>query len=85
MEWYIIGGQTGSIEFDIKKSSFNNYPTTTSIVGSDYPKLITQIKNSNTGITQWSGLSAGDVVDFIINSNTGIQSVGLFIKIRRIS
>jgi len=85
IEWYVIAGQTGSIQFDIKKSSFANYPSTTSIVGSDYPGLSGANKNSNTGITAWSGLSAGDVVDFVINSNTGIQSVGLFIKIRRTS
>jgi hypothetical protein len=85
IEWYIISGQTGNIQFDVKKSSFENYPTTTSIVGSDYPGLSGSMKNSNIGITLWSGMSAGDVVDFIINSNTGIQSVGLFIKIRRTS
>lgn len=85
IEWYVISGQTGSIEFDIKKSSFANYPSTTSIVGSDYPGLSGAMKDSNTGITAWSGLSAGDMIDFVINSNTGVQSVGLFIKIRRTS
>ncbi len=85
IEWYVISGQTGSIEFDIKKSSFANYPSTTSIVGSDYPGLSGAMKDSNTGITAWSGLSAGDMIDFVINSNTGVQSVGLFIKIRRIT
>lgn len=85
IEWYVLAGQTGSIEFDIKKSSFASYPSTTSIVGTDNPELISQMKNSNTGITAWSGLSAGDIIDFVINSNTGIKSVGLFIKIRRTS
>jgi hypothetical protein len=85
IEWYVIAGQTGSIQFDIKKSSFTNYPSTTSIVGSDYPGLSGANKNFNTGITAWSGMSAGDMIDFVINSNTGIQSVGLFIKIRRTS
>lgn len=85
IEWYVLSGQTGSIEFDIKKSSFASYPSTTSIVGTDNPELISQMKNSNTGITAWSGLSAGDIIDFVINSNTGIKSVGLFIKIRRTS
>lgn len=83
-EWYVIGGATGTIEFDVKKSSFANYPNTTSIVGVDYPKLTSQFKNSNTGVTSWSGLSGGDIVDFVINSNTDVESVGLFIKIRRI-
>jgi hypothetical protein len=85
LEWYVVAGQTGSVQFDVKKSSFANYPTTSSIVGLDYPGLSGAFKASNTGITAWSGMSAGDMVDFIINSNTGIQSVGLFIKIRRIT
>ena len=85
LEWYVLAGQTGSIEFDVKSGSFANYPTTTSIVGGDYPKLISQFKNSNTGVTAWSGLTAGDIIDFVINSNTGIKSVGLFLKIRRTS
>jgi hypothetical protein len=85
LEWYVVAGQTGSIQFDVKKSTFANYPSTTSIVGSDYPSLSGQFKNSNTGITAWSGMSAGDMIDFVINSNTDIQSVGLFIKIRRIT
>ena len=85
LEWYIVAGQTGSMQFDVKKSTFANYPSTTSIVGSDYPSLSGQFKNSNTGITAWSGMSAGDMIDFVINSNTDIQSVGLFIKIRRTS
>ena len=83
-EWYVVGGATGTIEFDVKKSSFANYPSTLSIVGSDYPKLTSQFKNSNTGVTAWAGLSGGDIVDFVINSNTDVESVGLFIKIRRI-
>jgi hypothetical protein len=85
LEWYIVAGQTGSMQFDVKKSTFANYPSTTTIVGSDYPSLSGQFKNSNTGITAWSGMSAGDMIDFVINSNTDIQSVGLFIKIRRIT
>jgi len=85
IEWYVLSGQTGSIEFDVKKSSFSSYPSTSSIVGTDNPKLISQMKNLNIGITAWSGLSAGDIIDFVINSNTGIKSVGLFIKIRRTS
>jgi hypothetical protein len=85
LEWYVLAGQTGSIEFDVKSGSFANYPTTTSIVGGDYPNLTTQLKNSNIGVTAWSGLTSGDIIDFFINSNTGIKSVGLFLKIRRTS
>lgn len=83
LEWYLIAGQSGSIQFDIKKSSFANYPATISMVGADYPILNGQLQNSNTNITDWENLDAGDMIDFVINSNSGIQNVGLFVKIRR--
>ena len=69
-EWHIIAGQTGSIEFDLKKSTFADYPSTSSFVAGDYPGLSGQFKNFNSGVTAWSGLSAGDMIDFVINSNT---------------
>jgi hypothetical protein len=87
LEWYILSNQTGSIEFDIKKSSFLNYPSTSSIIGTeeDYPKLVSQDKNLNIGVSGWSNLNAGDVLEYVINSNTGIQSVELYLKIRRLA
>jgi len=84
-EWYVIGGNTGSVQFDVKRSSFASYSNTSSVVGNDYPYLSSQIKNSNTGITEWSGFSSGDVVDFVINSVSDLEKVGLYIKIRRTS
>ncbi len=82
-EWYIIAGQSGDIEFDIKRSDFSSYPITSSIVGIDNPILNSQIKNSNVSVS-WPTLSAGDVIEFWINSNSGIESVGLFLKISKI-
>jgi hypothetical protein len=86
VSWYIISNAIGTIEFDIKKSTFADYPTTTSIVGTtaDYPSLDNELKNSNINVTGWSPLYEGDVVDFYINSNVNVQNIGLFIKIRRI-
>lgn len=87
LEWYILSNQTGSIEFDIKKSSFAGYPSTTSVIGTedDSPKLISQNKNSNINVYSWSTFNSGDVLEYVINSNTGIKDVVLHIKIRRIT
>jgi hypothetical protein len=87
VEWYVVASVAGTIEFDVRASSFASYPSTTSIVGttSDYPSLNNEVKNSNTSVTGWDVLNAGDMVDLYITSNTDIQSVGLFIKIRRIT
>lgn len=84
--WTIISEQTGSIQFDVKKSSLENYPNTVSIIGTnvDYPDLVNQSKSFSTSTGDWDTLAAGDIVDFVINSNSGIQKVALYIKTRRI-
>jgi len=84
-EWSVFAGETGSIQVDVKKSNYSTYPTFTTVVGGDYPTLSSQIKNRNTGITAWTGLSAGDLYEFTINSNTGVKKVGVFVKVRRTS
>jgi hypothetical protein len=86
VEWYVVASVAGTIEFDVRASSFASYPSTISIVGttSDYPSLNNEVKNSNTSVTGWDVLNAGDMVDLYITSNTDVQNVGLFIKIRRI-
>ena len=84
-EWSVFAGETGSIQVDVKKSDYSTYPTFSTVVGGDYPTLSSQIKNRNTGITAWTGLSAGDLYEFTINSNTGVKKVGVFVKIRRTS
>ena len=86
IEWYIVGSEAGTIEFDIRASSFASYPTTVSIIGTtaDYPSLNNEVKNSNTNVTGWNILNSGDMIDLYITSNTDIKNVGLFLKIRRI-
>jgi hypothetical protein len=82
-EWSVVSAQTGSIEFDVKASSFASFPTVTSIVGLDPPKLAAQEKNSNLSPTLWSSLSANQLLEISVTSCTGIQTVGLFIKIQK--
>jgi hypothetical protein len=62
-----------------------SYPSTTSIVGValDYPKLTNQLKNSSS-TSNWTQINAGDVIDFFVNSNTDVQSVGLFLVLERL-
>jgi hypothetical protein len=85
LSWHIIAGAAGTIQFDIKKSTFSSYPSTSSIVGTttDYPELNNELQNS-ANVSDWDTLNENDVIDFHINSNTDVQSVGLFLKIRRI-
>ena len=82
-EWYIVSGQTGSIEFDIKKTTYANYPTGTSILNSSFLGLSGSSKDSNLSV-DFAGLSASDIIEFNIVSNTGIKNVSLFLKINNI-
>ena len=81
-EWYIVTGQTGSIQFDIKKSTFSNYPTTTTIISSGPPLLNNQNKNSNPSVTGWATISSGDMIEIWVDSNTDIQNISLFLKLQ---
>ena len=81
-EWYIVAGQTGSIQFDIKKSTFSNYPTTTTIISSGPPLLNNQNKNSNPSVTGWATISSGDMIEIWVDSNTDIQNISLFLKLQ---
>ena len=83
-EWYLIAGQTGSIQFDVSKSTFNDYPTTSSIVIGSTPSLTNQLKNSQTCITTWGMLSSGDIIELSVSSNTDVKSVSLFLKLQQI-
>jgi hypothetical protein len=82
-EWYVIAGQTGSIEFDIRKSSFSSYPSTSTIITSGPPELISQSKNSNTSVTGWVSISSGDVLEIYVSSNDIIQNIGLYITLQK--
>jgi hypothetical protein len=83
--WYVVASTTGTIAWDVKRTSFASYPSTVSIVNGNSPILSSQSKNSYTTISSWSPISAGDVLDFFISSNSDITNSGLFLKIRRTS
>lgn len=83
-DWFIFSSATGSIEFDIKRSSYSNYPLTASIIGStgEKPVLSSSVKNKYETLTSWSGLSQGDVIEFWVTSCSGLQDVSLCMKTR---
>lgn len=83
-EWYLVSSQTGSIQFDVSRSTFNDYPTTTSIVNGLTPSLTNQLKNSQTDITSWGTLSFGDIIEISVSSNTDVKNVSLFLKLQQI-
>ena len=84
LEWHVLASQSGSIQFDVKSSSFAGYPSTSSITNSGYPNLVYQDRNNNTSVSgNWNSILAREIIEFEVMSNSGIQTAGLFLKIGR--
>jgi hypothetical protein len=81
--WTIVSEETGSIVIDIRKDRFDTYPDNlTSIVGSEYPRLIGQSKNRDESLSTWlTDIVAGDILDFRVISCTGITKCSLFLRL----
>lgn len=77
---------SGSIIVDIWKSTTGTYPPTVSdtIAGSEKPTLSSQTNNSDTDLTTWAtGIDAGDVIGFNIDSNDGCKKVVLILEVEK--
>ena len=71
--WTLLSSTVSSILIDVKKSDYNTFPNTTSIVGSATPSLVSVQKNTaiSTGLTGWSTtITTGDVLEYVVISNT---------------
>lgn len=74
--WVITADQSGDIVVDVKKSSYAGFPTTSSIAGSELPTLSTAQKNEDLNLTTWTtSVSAGDILEFVVNSAATVQRV----------
>lgn len=81
--WMVVSKDTGSIVFDIKKCTYDTYPTFTSIVGSEYPRLNNEIKSRDESLSTWdTTITAGDILDFEVLSCSGITDCSVFLRLR---
>lgn len=85
--WYVIGDVVGSIEIDVYKDSYANYPPTAgdTITGTEKPSLTSQNKNTNMTIASWAKIVlAGDVVTFSVDSvSGGLKRVQVLVLVSR--
>jgi hypothetical protein len=87
-EWTVVSTDanpptSGSIEIDILKSTYANYPTMNSMVGTGTKP---NIANSNKGTgtpTGWSTttINAGDIIGFNVTSVTGLKRITIVLKV----
>lgn len=79
-----IANATGSCVIDIKKSTYAGYPTTTSICASAKPTLSSAQKAEDTTLTGWTtSITAGDVLEFTVDSASGLSWASVTLKYSR--
>lgn len=82
--WMLVSENTGSIAIDIHKTRYDLFPNGfTSIVGSEFPRLINQDKNKDDDLTTWNTqITAGDILDFRVSSCSGITKCSVFLRLK---
>ena len=83
-EAVLIGDQTGSIVVDIKRSTYANFSSTVSITASAKPTLSSSQKMKDATLTGWTvSLSAGDILEYVVDSASTVTRVLVSLKVDR--
>lgn len=86
-KWTVLNDVSGSIQFDVWKDSYANYPPTVSdsIAGSDKPRTVSATKGQSSLLTGWlPELSAGDIIAINIESVTSVTRSTLVLTIDKV-
>lgn len=80
--WTIVADQSGSISVDVKRATYANFPTTTSISGTEKPTLSSAQKNQDLSLTTWTTtIASGDILEFVVDSVSDVEVVTIAIKV----
>jgi hypothetical protein len=76
--WYLAANTAGSCVIDVKRSG-------TSIVGAGNKPTLSSAQSGNAAVSSWTStaVSAGDIIEFNLNSITTITRVNLMIQVTR--
>jgi hypothetical protein len=83
--WTILADQSGSLQVDLWKDSYANYPPVVgdAITGSAKPILSSATKAQSSTLTGWTtSVAAGDIIRVNVDSATTIQRATIELKIR---
>jgi len=82
--WILVSDADGTLEVDLRKSTFADYPNVTSICGGNTPKLINTNKNTDITLSGWNTtLNAGDIIQFeVINTTVSISNFAIALKVK---
>jgi len=82
--WTILSDRIGSCVIDVKKCSFDNFPSTLSIAGIEKPTLINVQKNQSVSLTSWStNIVAGEVIEFVVESASLVTRINLGVSVKK--
>jgi hypothetical protein len=76
-QWYITSDISTTATVNVKRCTYTDYPTTSSITSSDTPSLSGSTKNRNTNVTLWTAISANDYLEFYVTSNTAAKNISI--------
>lgn len=81
--WTLVSDVAGNLSVDVKKTTYANYPTFSSIVGTEKPTLSNQAKNKDDGLSTWNTLlNAGDILRFEVESCDAIKQFMIAMKLK---
>lgn len=86
-QWTVVADQSGSIQFDLWKTTYANFPPNVgnSISPSAKPSLSSSNKAQSSTLTGWTTtVAAGDVIRVNVDSATTVQRVTLALKLQRV-
>jgi len=82
--WQLLADQSGSAQITVKKGTYAAFPTTASIVASAPPNLSSAQKNQSSTLTGWTtAITAGDILEFNLDSVTTCQRLTLQLQVTR--
>ena len=82
----LLADQSGSIKIDIWKDTYANFPpdNADSICGGNEPEIVGAQKDQDSTLTGWTtGITAGDILAFNVDSCTTIERVTVSLKLRK--
>ncbi len=84
ISYVLLADQSGSVQLDVKKSTYSGFPTTSTIVAAAPPILSSAQKNTDSTLTGWTkAIASGDILEFSVTSATTVTRVQLFLRVQR--
>jgi hypothetical protein len=84
--WTLLADRSGSIQTDIWKNTYANFPPTVAntITGSAKPHISSAVKGQSSTLTGWTiSINAGDILRFNVDTVATIRRAVLSLKVQK--